>query len=436
MVLRNSKKVLDTVFHAALRAVDPYESVRSACDAIRSVYLRGGYRRLIVVGFGKASCPMAEGVEDRLPDIIDTCCVVTKYGHCRGYPLGNAVVHEAGHPLPDENGTRATDRIVHILKDADEGTLVVCLISGGGSALLVSPCDGITLRDKQAITDSLLKSGADIYELNTVRKHLSRVKGGRLAELAYPAKIISLIISDVVGDRLGVIASGPTSPDDTTYGDALHILSKYGLEAKAPRSVLEVLTRGAEGVIPETPKEGDRIFGKVTNLIIGNNKKALEAAKDACKTFGLHAEIVSSTLTGDAAAAGKWLAEKAIGIRNKGNMQEPLCLISGGETTVNVKGQGTGGRNMELALSFGIGISGVKGVTLLSAGTDGTDGPTDAAGAVADGEMVHNAVGSGIDPEMYLADNDSYTFFKKAGGLFVTGPTGTNVMDIQVILIE
>ena len=235
MASHDREKLLDEVFHAALRAVDPYESVGAACDSIRAVYRRDGYRRLIAVGFGKASCPMAKAVEDRLSDIVDTCCLITKYGHCRGYDLRKTAVHEAGHPLPDENGTRATEDIVGILKEADEHTLVVCLISGGGSALLVSPCDGITLPDKQGVTDLLLKSGADIYELNTVRKHLSRVKGGRLAELAYPARVISLIISDVIGDRLDVIASGPTSPDRSTYSDALDVLSGYGLRPRSHR---------------------------------------------------------------------------------------------------------------------------------------------------------------------------------------------------------
>jgi glycerate 2-kinase len=436
MVSHDREKVLDEVFRAALRAVDPYESVKSACDSIRSSYRSEGYHRLIVVGFGKASCPMAKAVEDGLPDIVDTSCLITKYGHCRGYDLKKTTVYEAGHPLPDENGTRATENIVSALKGADEHTLVVCLISGGGSALLVSPCDGTTLRDKQGITDLLLRSGADIYELNTVRKHLSKVKGGRLAEAAYPARVISLIISDVIGDRLDVIASGPTSPDRSTYPDALNVLSRYGLMTQSPRPVIEMLGKGARGAVAETPKEGNAVFDRVENRIIGNNAKALEAAKAYAESLGFDAEIVSSGLTGDAAAAGKWLAEKAIGVRNGRNLQKPLCLISGGETTVNVKGKGIGGRNMELALSFGITIDDVKGITLLSAGTDGTDGPTDAAGAIVDGDMVRMAVGIGMDPGKYLADNDSYTFFKKAGGLLVTGPTGTNVMDIQIMLIE
>ena len=436
MASHDREKLLDEVFHAALRAVDPYESVGAACDSIRAVYRRDGYRRLIAVGFGKASCPMAKAVEDRLSDIVDTCCLITKYGHCRGYDLRKTAVHEAGHPLPDENGTRATEDIVGILKEADEHTLVVCLISGGGSALLVSPCDGITLPDKQGVTDLLLKSGADIYELNTVRKHLSRVKGGRLAELAYPARVISLIISDVIGDRLDVIASGPTSPDRSTYSDALDVLSGYGLMARSPVAVIEILKKGAAGVITETPKKGSPVFLGVDNRIIGNNAIALEAAKARAGSLGFDAEIVSSELTGDAAEAGKWLAEEAVRIRNDRHVPNTVCLISGGETTVMVKGRGIGGRNMELALSFAIEIAGVKGITLLSAGTDGTDGPTDAAGAIVDGDSVRRAAEIGIAPEKYLAENDSYTFFKKEGGLLVTGPTGTNVMDMQIILIE
>ncbi len=433
------------IFYASLKAVDPYNTVKLYTKRIRSIYQDGNFKRLIVIGFGKAACSMARAVEDDLSDLIDSGIVITKYGHSEKQSIEHRSqntdrvkkikIFEAGHPVPDENGLRGTEEIIRLLKGADEDTLVMCLVSGGGSALLVSPYEGISLIEKQKITELLLKAGADIYELNTVRKHISKVKGGRLAEIAYPAKVISLILSDVIGDRLDVIASGPTAPDKTTFNDALEVLEKYRLIDKAPGSIIEVLQKGAEGFINETPKEGSTIFDNVENTIIGSNRKALEAAKKKAESFGLKAEIISSEITGEAREAGKWLADIA---RSKlSNSLNPLkCLISGGETTVTVKGSGIGGRNMELALSFAIEIEGINGITLLSAGTDGTDGPTDAAGAIVDGETVKKARAIGLNPEEYLYSNDSYNFFKKIDGLFITGPTGTNVMDIQITIIR
>jgi len=297
--------------------------------------------------------------------------------------------------------------------------------------------NGITLFEKQEITDLLLKAEADVHELNTVRKHISRVKGGRLAEIAYPARVISLILSDVIGDRLDVIASGPTSPDKTTFSGALRVLQKYELIDKSPKSVIDTLQSGEKGLIPETPKEKGILFNKVENIIIGSSAIALNAAKQKAKEMGLNANIISSELTGEARDMGKWLAEKARNSLNSLNsLNRSNCLISGGETTVTVKGHGLGGRNTELALSFAIDIGGNNGITLLSAGTDGTDGPTDAAGAIVDNETATKAKKEGIIPEEYFDNNDSYNFFKRTGGLLITGPTGTNVMDIQIAVIE
>jgi glycerate-2-kinase len=281
----------------------------------------------------------------------------------------------------------------------------------------------------------LLMAGANISELNTVRKHVSGVKGGRLAEIAYPAHMISLILSDVIGDRIDVIASGPTSPDTTTYNDALQVLEKYRIRNKALPSVAEVLEKGRKGIIPETPKEGARIFERLENIIIGSNRIALMAAKEEAEKRGLGVEMISSELSGEAKDAGRWLAEKALEIKNSKPLQRTLCLISGGETTVTVEGTGLGGRNMELALSFALEIKDVAGITLLSAGTDGTDGPTDSAGAIVDWKTAIRARDLGINPETYLDNNDSYNFFKKTDELFITGPTGTNVMDIQIMVI-
>jgi glycerate 2-kinase len=429
-------KAIEEIFRAAVHAVDPYGLVRSYVEGHGSLFPADVSRRLFVIGFGKASCPMAAAVADAPSLIVDEGIVITKYGHCTGHEFKKIRVHEAGHPLPDESGVRATNEIVDLLKKADADTLVICLISGGGSALLVSPCEGVSLGDKQAITDLLLRSGANIHELNTVRKHLSMVKGGRLAELAYPARTISLIISDVMGDSLDVIASGPMSPDGTTFAEALAIVKRYGLIERLPGSVLEVLHKGAQGLFPETPKHKDTIFERVCNVIIGNNGRALHAAREKAGFLGFQTEIVSDAVAGEARDVGRDLAKKAIGIKSAKRSSQAVCLISGGETTVTVAGNGRGGRNMELALSFAAEIEGIGGISLLSAGTDGTDGPTDAAGAFVDGDTVKRGREGGADARKYLMNNDSYTFFKKAGGLFVTGPTGTNVMDIQILAIE
>jgi glycerate-2-kinase len=433
-----SRKLTTEIFYASLQSVDPYKSVVSYIDKIRSTYKNGRFNRLIVIGFGKAACAMAGAVEDYLGDLIDTGIVITKYGHCEKQNTDRArkfKIFEAGHPVPDSNGLKGTEEIIKLLKDSNENTLIVCLISGGGSALLVYPYEGVSLGEKQQITQLLLRSGANIHETNAVRKHISRVKGGRLAEIAFPASIISLILSDVIGDNLDVIASGPTSPDETTYHDAMEVLRKYDLIDKTPLSILDILNKGTKALIPETPKDNNPVFVNAENIIIGSNRKALEAANTKAESLGLHAEIISSEITGEAKEVGKWLADIARSKRS--NSSNRLnCLISGGETTVTVKGSGLGGRNMELALSFAMEIEGIDSITLLSAGTDGTDGPTDAAGAIVDGQTVLRAKANGIAPEDHLKNNDSYNFFKKTNELFITGPTGTNVMDIQIVLIK
>ncbi len=438
MMAQTAIKSVSEIFTSALKAVSSYEAVKNHCKYIMPFYETGNFNRLIVIGFGKAAYPMAKAIEDSLPDPIKTGMVITKYSHCNQYLSKKIKTFEAGHPVPDENGLKGTDEIIKLLKGIDENTIVVCLISGGGSALLVSPYEGISLNEKQAITELLLKAGADINELNTVRKHISKVKGGRLAEIAYPARIISLILSDVIGDRLDVIASGPTSPDGTTYKDALDVLEKYLLLDKIPQNVLDMLYRGSHGLIPETPKENNIIFKNVENVIIGSNKKALEAARGKANELNLQVGILSSEITGEARDVGRWLAEKAKEFKSL-KVQEcngSMCLISGGETTVTVRGNGLGGRSMELALAFAMEIEGISDITLLSAGTDGTDGPTDAAGAIVDGRTIKKARSVVLNPEEYLSNNDSYTFFKKTDNLLITGPTGTNVMDIQIVVIE
>jgi glycerate 2-kinase len=424
------------LFDAALKAVNPYESVKKYIRRVIATYNTSRCQKIRVIGFGKASCPMMRALEDFMGDLIDEAVVITKYGHSESlYKSKKINLFEAGHPIPDESGLKGTKEVIRLLGHAPENTLIICLISGGGSALLVSPSKGITLHEKQKLTGLLLKAGADIFALNTVRKHISRVKGGRLAEIAYPARMVSLILSDVIGDRLDVIASGPTSPDTTTYSDALHILEEYHIRDKAPQTVVDVLENGRKGIIPETPKEGSKIFDRLENIIIGSNKIALAAAREEAEKRGLTVEMISSELSGEAKDVGRWLAGKAREMKQSKDIRRPHCFISGGETTVTVSGKGLGGRNMELALSFAMEIEGMNRITLLSAGTDGTDGPTDAAGAVVDGQTAIKAKSYGMNPRTYLSNNDSYHFFKEINELVITGPTGTNVMDIQIMVL-
>ena len=434
---KDPRIIIKEIFNKSLLASDPYKTVTSYSDTIRSAYKSGNFTKLLLIGFGKAASLMSKAIEDNLGDLLAGGIIVTKYGHSVERDGNSKVItYEAGHPLPDENGIKAAKAIVGLLKETDTNTLVICLISGGGSALLAAPYGDITLADKQEVTSMLLKAGADIYELNTVRKHISAVKGGRLAEAAQPAAIISLILSDVMGDRLDVIASGPTEPDKTTYNDAHNVLQKYKLEDRLPASVAEIIGKGIRGLVPETPKDGDPVFQRVKNIIIGNNKIARDAASQAAELLGYRTTVLPAELSGEASIVARELARKAIDFKKALAPGDKACIIAGGETTVTVRGNGKGGRNMELALVFGMEIKGLPGITFLSAGTDGTDGPTDAAGAFADGQTVAKAAGAGLDPVEYLKNNDSYAFFSRTGDLLITGPTGTNVMDIQIILID
>ena len=386
---------------------------------------------MLVAGFGKAACAMAAAMEEQFGDSIERGVIITPYGYCpEKHAFQKIRLYEGGHPIPDEHGQAGTAEIIRLLKGSDEHSCIVCLISGGGSSLLVSPYKGVSLAEKKQVTALLLNAGAAINELNTVRKHLSSVKGGRLAKIAHPGRVVSLILSDVVGDRLDIIASGPTAPDDSTFGDAVQVIEKYKLSSAMPAAVIDFLAKGSQGLIPETLKRGDAIFGNVENSIIAGNRIALEAARAEGEKLGYPAEIITSELTGEAREAGRWLAHRAM------RMKRSACLISGGETTATVTGSGTGGRNLELALAFAMEIQGLPGITLLSAGTDGRDGSADAAGAVVDGGTIAGARARGLDPAEYLANNDSYAFFRQAGGMVITGPTGTNVMDIQVIIVD
>ena len=434
----NQKKAAD-IFRAVLKEIDSYGLIKGHIGRILSLYSEEKFRNLDVVSFGKAAYPMTKAVSDSADDLLTAGVMITKYGHVPRSEVSPKIeVFEAAHPVPDIEGVIATERVITLLKKADRDTLVVCLISGGGSALLVAPHRDIFLSEKQDITQLLLKAGANIQELNTVRKHLSRIKGGRLAEIAYPAGVLSLILSDVIGDPLDVIASGPTAPDQTTFQDALTVIKRYGLGDRIPEKARLILIRGAAGEIPETPKKGNPVLTRVQNVIVGSNKKAIETAKREAEGQGYQTSVISADLQGEARDAATWLARRAVEVHRglAGGPRGKICLISGGETTVTVRGNGLGGRNTELALAFAQEIKGMKGITLLSAGTDGTDGPTDAAGAIVDGGTIERAEAAGITPGDYLKNNDSYHFFKAAGGLFITGPTGTNVMDLQIILLD
>jgi len=424
------------IFNAALGAVDPCKLVQMQWDFIASACSRNKCSKLYVASFGKAAFAMARALaEGPVWDLITRGIVLTKYGHAQGALPGKIEVWKAGHPVPDAAGVSATGRIISMLQSADSQTLILCLISGGASALLVAPCEGVTLADKQLVTQLLLRAGADIHELNTVRKHISGIKGGKLAAIASPSPVLSLILSDVIGDPLDVIASGPTSPDESTFGDAVNVIEKYNLSDKIPAAVAKMIQDGVKQKIKETPKKGDPVFKKVENVIIGSNKTAVEAAARKAEKAGFETTILSSEIQGEARDVARKLAQRAIELKKRKTDGQKICLISGGETTVTVRGNGSGGRNTEMALAFAEEIAGMEGITFLSAGTDGTDGPTDAAGAIIDGQTIGKAREMGLSSPAYLKNNDSYTFFKNTGELLVTGSTGTNVMDIQIILL-
>lgn len=418
------------IFRAALRAGDVGPLARGA---LQSVDLSRP-RRILVVGAGKASGTMAHALEEILGDRIAAGLVVVKDGHTA--PTKKIKLVEAGHPIPDERGLRAANEILTLVRSAEADDLVIVLISGGGSALTPCPAPPITLEEKQVMTRLLLEAGANINQLNAVRKHCSLCKGGRLAQAAAPASVLSLILSDVIGDPLDVIASGPTAPDQTTFGDALAILDRFALRAKVPRAVLEHLERGARGEIPETPKAGDPLFRRVQNRIIGDNALVVEAALWTAESLGFHAHLLTRSLEGEARQVAKQLVNRALEVQTSGKpVAPPACLIAGGETTVTVRGKGLGGRCQEFALAAALALEGMEDVLVLAAGTDGSDGPTDAAGAVADGETVAQGRRQNLDARAFLESNDSYRFFLALGNLITTGPTNTNLLDLYLLLV-
>lgn len=430
------------IFEAGVEAVDPYQII------IKSLHLDNNklrvnnhdifyevdlskFSKIFVVGVGKAACKMCLGVEDVLKDKMTKGIAVTKYGHTEN--LRYCRLFEAGHPLPDGNGVLAAKEIYKLLEEADAETLVINLISGGGSALLPMPLKSdsheLFLEDKQIVTKALLRAGANIHEINTVRKHLSMLKGGKFLRILQPAKSLNLILSDVIGDNLDTIASGLTYFDHSTFEDAIKVIIKYNLDTNIPESVMEVLKDGVNHKIPETLKYEEFKLYDTKNIVIGSNLHALGGAQKEAKYLGYETEILTDSIFGEAREAAKFILSMGRFLK-KNSLKK--CLLFGGETTVTVKGGGMGGRNQEMVLSFLSELNkNDEGIYFLSAGTDGNDGPTDAAGAY----CYYSEEISKDEIFKHLGNNDSYNFFKRYGGLIKTGYTNTNVCDIQVLIV-
>lgn len=461
------------IFDAGVAAADPRAAVGRALTVSGDVLVVAdvggarhhvdltGFDEVVVVGGGKAGAAMAAGVEDALGERVDGGVVVIKHGHLG--PTLRVELIEAGHPLPDAAGVVATERLLRVVAQAGPRSLILCVISGGASSLLVSPPQGVSLDDLRALTDGLLGAGADIRAINTVRKHVSRVKGGQLARLATPATLVTLVLSDVIGDPLSDIASGPTVEDATTFDDAREVLRRFHLwgdgderdraaEARLPEAVKRHLLAGIAGEFPETPTTDDPGMGGAVCVVVANNRAAIEGCRGAAETLGWGTLILASTIEGEARSVARVLAAIGREVREVGQpLAPPLCVISGGEPTVTLDSgalglgsglgpglgskPGRGGRNQELALAAALAIEGIEGVAIFACGTDGTDGPTDAAGAVAFGDSVALAAAAGFDAREHLDGHDAYPLFEAIGDLIKTGPTGTNVMDLHLILV-
>ncbi|MBN1218265.1 MAG: glycerate kinase [Anaerolineae bacterium] len=454
--MSKSRELAWRMIRAALRAVDPAEAVRNSLDLTHNrltvsapqgteqTYHLTDYDRVLVVGGGKAGAPMAAAVASVLGNRLTGGMVLVKHEHTLDDPTATGPIEiiEAGHPLPDEAGLQGARKITDLLQSTTARDLILCLISGGGSALVTAPVMGVSLADLQALTQVLLGCGATINDINTIRKHISQLKGGQLARLAAPAPVVSLILSDVVGDPLDVIASGPTVPDPTTFHDAWSVLARYGVADDIPVSIRDHLSAGLAGQVSDTPKPGDPIFDRVQNVIVGSNRLAAWAAAETAELLGFNPVVLSTFIEGEAREVGQMAAGLAKGVicgeamHPAGKLiSKPACLIFGGETTVTLRGNGRGGRNQEMALAAALALTGWEDILIACLATDGADGPTDAAGAFADGFTVARAARLGLDAADFLARNDAYHFFEPLGDLIITGPTRTNVNDLTLILV-
>ncbi len=458
MTMTAEQKHLEQIFVEALDRVDPYKIITNRMSLTGEMLTiadeKGDiavnlkeFERIVVIGAGKATAKMAKAVEDILGERIESGLISVKYGHTE--ELKRIRTIEAAHPVPDENGVKAARKIEELACSATENTLVINLISGGGSALLPCPMhaevDGerveVTLEDKQNMTKALLACGADISEINCIRKHLSNLKGGRLLRCLRPARSLNLILSDVVGDNLDTIASGMTSPDRSTYCDAVSIIDSYGIRDKVPAHVLKVLEIGNEGRLQETLKQDEFKEVRADNILIGTNRIALMGARDKAEELGYNVRILTSRLQGEAADAADLFWAIAQDEREWELLEKkPACIIAGGETVVTIKGTGKGGRNQEIALQFLKKLSqdtlNAKDIHFLAASTDGNDGPTDAAGGFADAAVLEESRKQGLSIAEYLKNNDSYHFLQTVGALHKTGPTNTNVCDVQLLIVK
>jgi glycerate 2-kinase len=435
---------------AALKAVDPSMAVKrflrlnsnengtpKTIQAGTTSWDLEPVKRVFLIAAGKASIPMARAASEILGSILTQGIVITRHGQGQAAGLPNSIqVFESGHPIPDMDGLAAAEQVEALLAATTSTDRLIVLISGGASALLPFPAAPISLEEMQAFTALLLASGAAIHELNTIRKHLDRLKGGQMARAAAPTPLAALILSDVVGDPLDVIASGPTVADPSTFQDARDILDKYHLFEQIPAPISAHFLSGIRGEIPDTPKPNDPLFKNVSNTIIGSNRLAAEAAVQEASRLGYQSMLLSTFIEGEAREAGKFAAALIKGIRyHETPFSPPACIVWGGETTVTIRGSGKGGRNQELALSAALGMQGTDPVALMALATDGVDGPTDAAGAIVTGDTILQAKNTGLDAFQFLSQNDSYNFFKVTGELIMTGPTGTNVNDLLVLLV-
>jgi glycerate 2-kinase len=437
------------IMAAALEAVDPAAATQRHLIRTENKLELGDktfdltqYKRIFLIGAGKAGAPMTRAVVECLDKRLEGGVVIVKEGYASDaseLAAKGVEILEAGHPIPDERGRRGTLRIMEQLEGLTAEDLVLCVISGGGSALMHALVPGVSLLDLQHLTTTLLAVGADIQEINTLRKHLDQIKGGGLARAAAPAQVVTLILSDVIRDPLDVIASGPTVPDGSTFADAWDVLARYKLLDKVPGSIRDHLERGLRGEVPDTPKQGHPIFTRVTNCIVGNNLQAAEAALQAAREAGYSGVLLTTEMQGEASQAGRALGALVRLVkqaRQDQNRTVPVFLVAGGETTVTIRGDGKGGRNQELALGAVEELADVDGVGLMTLATDGGDGPTDAAGAVVTGDSLKRASVLGFEPRDFLSRNDSYHFFAALGDLIKTGPTQTNVNDLTFLFIE